>query len=143
MCRKKDTKNILGPEGVSTILDAMAKAGYTIPTVCIGGINESNAQHVLQESASEAKSLDGVAVVSAIVGAPQPEQAAKSLRDLINSVMTPTHGIRNGHDPYMLLSLSTWGLEVINTIRNQKPISHNMTNLVHLPFLLYLPCLTP
>ncbi|KAK5664180.1 hypothetical protein OQA88_396 [Cercophora sp. LCS_1] len=127
---KKDTKNILGPKGVSAILDAMATAGHAIPTVCIGGINQSNTQQVLQQSASPSKSLDGVAVVSAIVGASQPQQAAKSLRDLVNSVVAPAHGIRNGHDLDILASINTWGPEVIQTIRAQKPISHNMTNLV-------------
>jgi len=47
------------------------------PLVAIGGINETNAFQVIQAGA------DGIAVVSAICASPDPEQASKKLRQII------------------------------------------------------------
>lgn len=47
--------------------------------VAIGGINESNALQVLEAGA------DGIAVVSAICRAPNPEEAARRLRHIVDS----------------------------------------------------------
>jgi thiamine-phosphate diphosphorylase/hydroxyethylthiazole kinase len=109
--RKKDTKSIIGTVGIRTILLGLSAAGHTsIPTVCIGGINGSNATSVLIESsAAPAKSLDGIAVVSALVAAADPAAAA---RDLLGKVAA-------GRIP-----------DVIKTVAATTPLSHNMTNLV-------------
>ncbi|MGG6498663.1 UNVERIFIED_CONTAM: hypothetical protein NY603_37625, partial [Bacteroidetes bacterium 56_B9] len=48
-----------------------------------GGINASNVQRVLFQTASAQKQLDGVAVVSAIVAADDARQAASHLRELV------------------------------------------------------------
>lgn len=48
--------------------------------VAIGGINRSNAANVIQAGA------DGIAVVSAICAAPDPESAAKELSSIISQV---------------------------------------------------------
>lgn len=70
---KKDTAPPLGLEGVAQIRELV-----DIPIVGIGGINHRNAQSVIQAGA------DGVAVVSAIVSADEPESAARRLRELID-----------------------------------------------------------
>ncbi|KAK4079983.1 hypothetical protein Trihar35433_1088 [Trichoderma harzianum] len=108
---KKDTKSIIGPAGIRSILLGLSSAGHSsIPTVCIGGINGSNATSVLAESsAAPAKSLDGIAVVSAIVAAADPAAAA---RDLLGKVVA-------GRVP-----------DVIKAVAATTPLSHNMTNLV-------------
>ncbi|OAA38119.1 Hydroxyethylthiazole kinase [Metarhizium rileyi] len=107
---KKDTKSIIGPSGVCSILTALHEAGHaSIPTVCIGGINASNAPSVLAASASPHKALDGVAVVSAIIAAENP---AAVTRDLLGKVIT-------AKIPAVIAATST-----------KSPLSHNMTNSV-------------
>ena len=70
---KKDTAPPLGLEGVAQIRELV-----DIPIVGIGGIDHRNAQSVIQAGA------DGVAVVSAIVSADEPESAARRLRELVD-----------------------------------------------------------
>ncbi|KOS17645.1 putative thiamine biosynthetic bifunctional enzyme [Escovopsis weberi] len=108
---KKDTRNIIGTAGVKDILSALAEAGHgDIPTVCIGGVGSANAKSVLVEcSVSPRKSLDGIAAVSAIVGSPDPAEAA---RDLFAKVVA-------GRIP-----------DVIRAVHQTTPLSHNMTNTV-------------
>lgn len=67
---KTDTAQPLGLEGVR----AMRRL-VTLPLVAIGGIHAGNLKTVMDAGA------DGVAVVSAILGAEDPEQAARALRD--------------------------------------------------------------
>lgn len=107
---KKDTKSIIGPSGVRTILSQLAASGHGgISTVCIGGINISNAQQVMTQSSAPAKSLDGVAVVSAIIAAADPAAAARELSSKVLTAKVP---------------------DVIRAVAKKTPLSHNMTNLV-------------
>jgi len=69
---KTDTAPALGLEGLRQIRRAVA-----IPLVGIGGLNRTNAQKVIAAGA------DGVAVVSAIVSADNPESAARELRRIV------------------------------------------------------------
>lgn len=89
----------------------MAEAGHAaVPTVCIGGVNNDNAAKVLaQTSAAPVKSLDGVAVVSAIIAADDPAEAARHLA---------------GHVAVAAIPL------VVGAVGRTTPLSHNMTNLV-------------
>ncbi|MDI6698860.1 MAG: thiamine phosphate synthase [Candidatus Saccharicenans sp.] len=70
---KTDTGPAWGLEGLTR-----ARRMTALPLVAIGGINESNAAEVIKAGA------DGLAVVSAICAAPDPEQAARRLRRLID-----------------------------------------------------------
>ncbi len=65
---KTDTAEPLGLEGITRIRQAVK-----IPIVGIGGLNLGNAGQVIRSGA------DGVAVVSAIMSAPDPENAAREL----------------------------------------------------------------
>ncbi len=65
---KTDAGAPLGPDGVRRLRQAV-----TIPVVGIGGLNASNAGQVMRSGA------DGIAVVSAIVSAPDPEEATREL----------------------------------------------------------------
>jgi len=72
---KRDTARPQGLEGVRRFRESVG-----IPVVGIGGINRSNAGEVIRAGA------DGVAVVSAIMSAPDPERAARELLTLIKEV---------------------------------------------------------
>ena len=75
---KTDTAPALGLEGLRQIRTAV-----NLPLVGIGGLNHENAGEVIRSGA------DGVAVVSAIVAADDPEQAARSLRSVIDEARQP------------------------------------------------------
>ena len=70
---KTDTAAPLGLAGVRKIRQAV-----TVPVIGIGGLNATNSVEVIKAGA------DGVAVVSSIVGANDPELAARQLRSLID-----------------------------------------------------------
>ncbi|MGD8962782.1 MAG: thiamine phosphate synthase [Desulfobacterales bacterium] len=69
---KTDTAPALGLEGLRKIRKAVR-----LPLVGIGGLNRDNAAEVVRNGA------DGVAVVSAIVAADDPEAAARELKQVI------------------------------------------------------------
>ncbi len=65
---KPDAGTPIGPEGIAAIAAAVG-----IPVVGIGGIHAGNAASVISAGAA------GVAVISALVGAPDPEGAAREI----------------------------------------------------------------
>jgi thiamine-phosphate pyrophosphorylase len=69
---KPDAGPPIGLEGLATIARAVA-----IPVVAIGGITPENAAATIDAGAV------GVAVISAIVGAPDPAAAARQLRQIV------------------------------------------------------------
>ena len=69
---KTDTATPLGLEGLQEIRKAVG-----LPLVGIGGLNKDNATEVIRNGA------DGLAVVSAIVAADDPEAAARGLKNMI------------------------------------------------------------
>ena len=128
LCRKKDTRKILGPAGVRLILQSLSSATRRRPgVVCIGGIGPANVQRVLLQASPADYPLDGVAVVSSVVGAKDPQEAAKQLAALI---ATPIYPLR---------SQERWDFGVLTkkipshmmNVMMKRPITHNMTNLVN------------
>lgn len=118
-------------EGLQEILLKIAAEKWPVKTVCIGGINASNISRVIWQSNGKGKSLDGVAVVSAIMAARDPEAASKELAQLVKSPpafarSAPTIG-QQSRSPKELLSMVPY---IIKAVDNKKPLSHNMTNLV-------------
>lgn len=78
---KPDHAAPLGVRGVRDLrahIASLSPWGKAVPAVAIGGINASNAQHLLYT----AFSLSGIAVVSAIIAAPDAEAAARQLKQL-------------------------------------------------------------
>ena len=66
----KDTPlAVLGPDGIGLV-----KRAISIPVVAIGGISPRNAAEIAAAGA------DGIAVVSAILGAPDARRAAEELK---------------------------------------------------------------
>ena len=125
---KENTKSIIGTAGVRNILDRLSTMDVQIPTVAIGGINASNLQRVMFQSKSPSKGLDGVAVVSAIMAAQDPEAAASDLRSLMDKVpvsMSPKAG--DNQDVETLLSQI---VPIVKELGLKSPLCHNMTNLV-------------
>lgn len=103
----------------------------SVSTVCIGGVNASNLQRVLYQSRAEQKGLDGIALVSAIVSAENPEAASANLLHLIKT--PPPFQIAFPEDMDKLdinTVLDEFVPGVIAQIDKINPLSHNMTNLV-------------
>ena len=75
---KTDTAPPLGMKGLSRMRQAVK-----IPLVGIGGLNMNNAGDVIKNGG------DGVAVVSAIVSADDPEKAARELKEVICKAGNP------------------------------------------------------
>ncbi|MGQ9467265.1 MAG: thiamine phosphate synthase [Anaerolineae bacterium] len=71
---KPDAAPPMGLEGLAEICRRVS-----IPVVAIGGINEENAAAVIRAGAA------GVAVVSAIVAAPDVEASARRLREIVEA----------------------------------------------------------
>jgi thiamine-phosphate diphosphorylase/hydroxyethylthiazole kinase len=90
---------------------------------------------VLYQSSTPFKKLDGLAIVSAIVAAPDARQSSKQLKQLIQEPPLWTL-------PLSSIDHSSWTTDasvkmlidsiprVVQAVTDKKPISHNMTNFV-------------
>ncbi|KAB8349699.1 hypothetical protein FH972_023714 [Carpinus fangiana] len=126
---KENTKSIIGTAGLRSILTSLATLSRSVPTVCIGGINADTIQRVVYQGSPKTKPLDGVAVVSAIVAARDPEQAARLLRRRLAE--PPAFAAQINLTPSQDLGelLARVG-SIAQRVAQQKPLCHNMTNLV-------------
>ncbi|KAF2201791.1 TMP-TENI-domain-containing protein [Delitschia confertaspora ATCC 74209] len=144
---KKNTKSIIGINGIRKILHWLSRQNdrkyRDINTVCIGGINASNVQRVLYQlhapsSEQYTKTVDGIAIVSAIMAAEQPDVAAKHFKQLLTM---PSPWKAKSHT----ISIDAWNRQkeeeklhdlkeqipkIVGSVYEKKPLSHNMTNLV-------------
>lgn len=76
MTRTKDAGPRQGIEGLRQVRKAV-----TLPVIAIGGINSGNLDEVLRAGA------DGVAVISAILAAPDPYETARGMVDRIQRML--------------------------------------------------------
>lgn len=117
--------------GLQQLLLHLATVESDIKTVCIGGINASNVSRVMWQSAAADRRLDGVAIVSAIMAARDPEAASK---ELLRLVQTPPafamHAVRPEQMDRSVEDVLGLVPEIIKLVDETKPLSHNMTNLV-------------
>ncbi|KAJ5485636.1 thiamine biosynthetic bifunctional enzyme [Penicillium diatomitis] len=124
---KTNTKSILGTAGTQDLLKAIGDS--SVATVAIGGINHSNVQRVLYQSRCDAKGLDGVAIVSAIVGAESPKESAAEFARLIKDApvfaLTPTPSRANEIE-----SLTREVPAIVRKMTEAHPLVHNMINFV-------------
>ncbi|PSN74140.1 TMP-TENI-domain-containing protein [Corynespora cassiicola Philippines] len=139
---KKNTKDIIGINGIRAILRALSQgdeAAKSVKTVCIGGVNASNVQlvkHQLQAptpTTPSPKTIDGVAIVSAIIGAEDPKSASEKLSHLFHSPPPfSSQGIplwlEKAEDELSSLKAST--NKALKNVHAKTPLSHNMTNTV-------------
>ncbi|MCJ1449626.1 MAG: hypothetical protein MMC23_010148 [Stictis urceolatum] len=129
---KKDATNIIGIPGCRNILDYLSTTvpRFKIATVAIGGINASNIQRVLYLCTTPLKTLDGVAVVSALVGSHDPSIAAKHLRNLARKPY-PSRAVSQSEaacqDVHEILQVIP---RITKRLADTGPLCHNMTNLV-------------
>lgn len=129
---KENTKSIIGTEGLQQLLQKLEDLNSPVKTVCIGGLNKSNIARVLWQSTTPSgRSVDGVALVSAIMAAADPGSTAAELLQVVKlppafAKLAPVQA-RLQRSAQDLLELIP---EVIKTVDAKKPLSHNMTNLV-------------
>jgi thiamine-phosphate diphosphorylase/hydroxyethylthiazole kinase len=141
---KKNTKEIIGIPGIRKILRYLGQgsdAEKNVKTVCIGGVNASNVQRVTYQllaptpTESKPKTIDGVAVVSAIVGAPDPKATSQNLSKLLRSPppfkrkSTKLHFWHEKNEDEVA-SLVAQAVKCTQKVKQLGPLSHNMTNLV-------------
>ncbi|KAH7065830.1 Hydroxyethylthiazole kinase family-domain-containing protein [Paraphoma chrysanthemicola] len=141
---KKNTKDIIGVNGIRKILKFLNDgndAEKKVKTVCIGGVNASNLQrithqlHAPSSPSTPPKPIDGVAVVSAIIGAPDPKTASSHLSKLLHS---PPPFKAQSTEPHFWLESNAQEISHVlssaslatKAVREKSPLSHNMTNLV-------------
>jgi thiamine-phosphate diphosphorylase len=72
------TKEKTRPAGLQTLEQVKPRA--SVPIVAIGGINKDNVPQVMQAGA------DAVCVISAVIGDPNPEEAARRLIDAMSGL---------------------------------------------------------
>ena len=125
---KENTKTIIGTAGVKSILARLSTMDTKIPTVAIGGLNASNLQRIIFQSKSPTKGLDGVAVVSAIMAAPNPKAAASELKHIIDKV-PPSMSPKAGENQSVETLLDQIP-HIVKDLGVKSPLCHNMTNLV-------------
>jgi len=126
---KENTKSIIGTAGVQQILGELANSGHDgVKTVCIGGVNASNAQRIIYQCASPQKQLDGIAVVSAIMASNDPKEAAARLRQLVST--PPPFATTVSNSKLSREDIVAKAPDIIKRMAAKKPLCHNMTNLV-------------
>lgn len=130
---KTDTKAIIGTRGAQEILK-VCQTGTKHKTGCvaIGSMNTSNVQRVIHQSASLDNHIDGVAVVSAIIAAKNPQSSARELRELVDTArksffVTCPPGIAPVTEVSELLGRIP---AMIRTHALSSVLCHNMTNTV-------------
>lgn len=141
---KKNTKDIIGVNGIRKILYYLengSDAERNVKAVCIGGVSASNTQRIMHQlhapstSSKAPKAIDGVAIVSAIIGATDPQLSSSSFSKLLNS---PPSFTAKSSAPHFWLEkndeevahLLIEATKATKNVRTSSPLSHNMTNLV-------------
>ena len=78
----KQQKNApIGPTGLARIIAVLRRRAPDLPVCGIAGIDASNAAEVIAAGA------DGIAVISAVSLVPNPETAARQLREIVDAVL--------------------------------------------------------
>ena len=78
---KSNTSKPIGPEGLKRIIEEFHRRKPAFLTCGIAGINESNATEVI------AAGVDGISVISALSLAPDPQGAARRLREIVDTAL--------------------------------------------------------
>ncbi|KAI0081889.1 Hydroxyethylthiazole kinase [Panus rudis PR-1116 ss-1] len=129
--KTKDVKNPpAGPRGIGELLTLLE--GTDVKAVAIAGIKSSNALHCLHGSVSPGgRTLDGLAVVSEIVGSPEPFKAAKRLAGIIKSFKSSQKLIFSlGPGSLQTSSPSPTAGDILSAVRKFGPLVHQITNNV-------------
>jgi len=129
---KKDTKSIIGTRGTQEILArCMTGTKHSVGCVAIGSINAANVQRVIHQSTADENRLSGVAVVSAIIAAADPQEAASELLQRIRSTAEAFYiSTRPGVHPTSGEVIFQQIPGIIEKHVSSSILSHNMTNTV-------------
>lgn len=100
-----------------------------VGTVAIGGINLSNVQRVIYQSQAPLKSLDGAAIVSAIMAAENPREAAASFCKLVKQIPALATIPLPPRENEVTLLLDQVP-DIVNLVATRRPLCHNMINFV-------------
>ncbi|GJJ75748.1 thiamine-phosphate diphosphorylase / hydroxyethylthiazole kinase [Entomortierella parvispora] len=132
MTQTKSPKRTLGPIGVRTILEALP-ADHPLKTVVIGGIKDDNTRRVIIHSAgANGRILDGIAVVTGIVGAKDAKVASEKLHSEFKAgfdiATKKIKGDMTGRATVdsVLKSLP----QLLTTLREKSPLTHHVSNYV-------------
>ncbi len=71
----------IGPAGLARVIEELQRRKAGFPTCGIAGINAGNAAEVIAAGA------DGVSVISALSLAPDPQAAARTLREIVDAAL--------------------------------------------------------
>ena len=82
---KEQPTPAIGPEGLAQRIEALRRRAPALPVVAISGVNAENAP------AAIAAGADGVAVISAVCAAEDPEAAARALRTAVDEALGTHH----------------------------------------------------
>ncbi|KAI8356036.1 TMP-TENI-domain-containing protein [Mortierella sp. GBAus27b] len=134
MTQTKTPKRTLGPIGVRAILEVIP-ADSPLKTVVIGGIKQDNTRRVVAHSAgAHGRILDGVAVVTGIVGAEDAKEASKQLLveykagyDLASKRFRKQ---QEGPQTWELNEFLKGFPQLLTTLREKSPLTHHISNFV-------------
>lgn len=124
----KDLKKApMGASGVRDILNVLAnECPYDIKTVAIGGINHSNTEVFWRLAHTPQKPLDGIAIVSAIIAAPDAKDATQRLAQMLQSGRYNVASQPAG--PSTAESLLAAVPDVVARAAKTSPLVHHITN---------------
>ncbi|GEM08934.1 thiamine-phosphate diphosphorylase / hydroxyethylthiazole kinase [Rhodotorula toruloides] len=131
---KKNLNPILGPRGARAVLETLGES--KIKAVIIGGITPSTIPNVLAQTRAPLpsggyRSLDGLAVVSAIAASTEPESAARELREMFER--KPTYPLRSPNaEALSAEQVVEEAVELLRILKDGKktPLVHHITNFV-------------
>ncbi|KAF8335747.1 Hydroxyethylthiazole kinase [Cantharellus anzutake] len=131
---KKLTKDVIGPRGISSILDALSQS---IKTIGIGGIKYRNLIRTLHGAVTASgRTLDGIAVISEIVSSSEPRKAAENLRSLHRAFTDQPHPTQP-FTPWTIPTELPTRADIVHQVaklivetRALTPLVHQITNYV-------------
>lgn len=121
----KNVKNVCGPIGIRKSLKVLRDhKNQKVKCVAIGGINSTNARKVMFQCSIPGKRVDGVAVVSCIMAAPDAAEATKHLSAELQSPVPWLDKVSSQAASLDDVS-SAW-----KQMTKSKPLVHHITNNV-------------
>jgi thiamine-phosphate diphosphorylase/hydroxyethylthiazole kinase len=130
---KTNIKSIIGTRGLQAILKAcQTGTKHRVGCVAIGSIKPSNLQRVIHQGAYDGNYINGVAVVSAIIAAADPQRSAEELRTLVESAKNSLFATcPPGTSPVSEVSQLLRDIPaIIKKHATSSVLCHNMTNTV-------------
>lgn len=120
----------IGISGLRKILSYLSSVKTYIPAVAIGSVNLATARNVMHLSAVPGRSLDGIAVVSAIIASADPESTS---REMLNMVKEAPYwmSVINDRTPSAILNDIP---ALLAKVQEEGPLVHQLINRVAINF---------